>query len=509
MTTVDEPSSPSLLATDELDVCEDVVLDGELVKAREFIRTSDVIAIFQLRSELAAQDKAERSRAYCPYCLSRLGLAGSRDDSGGARATSMHFRHPSNPEVLCPQKSAHHLSPDLVRAMKYLGQRESSDHRWMKAALAECLKLTPDVVPESVLIEQRFASSFDDRWRQPDVRAEWHAHSLVFEAQLDTTHVSVIAARDTFYRQQDARLVWVFARPPTDRLRFVEKDILFTNHHNLFVFNEECRQRSLAAGRLVLLAWWIKPEWVATHHERRSDVIPWQHAFVDLTMLTFDDGGGAPYYVDVPAQALVLERQGISTPVKVEQPQWAMHLRRRLAHEFLRPQGALRLPDATFGAVRNLEDTICTVLRNLGQPLGNEVEERQALHHFIAFARAMQALEDGHPSGFGLKFIVQVESWMFDHHKPFYRLFCYALRHANHHLHGGRLLSSSQHEKHRKRMLAFKRLLDAGDASTRAVTYFGVLIDRLWPWIAKEMQRPTHRDRRGALVAADIITGQT
>jgi hypothetical protein len=112
-----------------LDVCEDVVLDGELIKAREFVRATDVVLLFQLRGALAAQGGAANPRAYCPYCLSPLGLAGSREDSGGARATSLHFKHRANPSLICPQKSASSLTPDMFRAMKYLGQRESSDHR--------------------------------------------------------------------------------------------------------------------------------------------------------------------------------------------------------------------------------------------------------------------------------------------------------------------------------------------------------------------------------------------
>ena len=165
---------------------------------------------FQLRMKMEEEKQSKGFRFTCPLCNRGLNLRG-----GGDQKKSLHFTHPREPEHKCPYKTADNHSPEDIEAMKYNGAKESIEHQQVKKRLVAGLQLDLDTESGSVKSEETFRASLPDKsWRRPDVSARWKGKGVVFEAQLSTTFLSVIAGRRTFYCENQAQLIWVFAQAP-------------------------------------------------------------------------------------------------------------------------------------------------------------------------------------------------------------------------------------------------------------------------------------------------------
>jgi hypothetical protein len=86
-----------------------------------------------------------------------------------------------------------------------------------------------------------------------DVRAIFAGRlPVVFEIQLSTTYINVIAARRQFYLNEGAILVWIFGEFPDADRRLTLDDVFYNNNRNVFLVSERTRDASVAQRRLML-----------------------------------------------------------------------------------------------------------------------------------------------------------------------------------------------------------------------------------------------------------------
>lgn len=245
----------------------------------------------RLDDEIIRLENGQR-RYTCLYCLESLSIRGSLE-------RVYHFAHPKNPGAECPYRSGYVLTKDQWDALKYNGAKESQAHKQMKAWLVESLRADRDVEPNTIIEDARMQSWLDRSvWRKPDVRGDWRGKTLVFEAQLSTTFISVIAARRQFYLQEGALLFWIFrdVMLAEDVLRFSERDVFYNNNCNLFSVDAESVAASKRENELKLWCRWQEPVL-----QQSSIQFKWHKKLVGMSQLTLDFDKQRAYFFDFDA----------------------------------------------------------------------------------------------------------------------------------------------------------------------------------------------------------------
>lgn len=271
--------------TDWLPTCVEV-FDCEarvIVSAVEILEGLNAPTAHQARMKIEESKQKGITKYICPLCAQTLSLRG-----GLKTKFVMHFAHPRMPEHKCPYKTSDNHTPEDLAAMKYNGLKETADHQLVKARLLSALRRDAGVEQGSIHSEKIYRAKLPDKsWRKPDVDARWNGRSLIFEAQLSTTFVTVIANRRNFYTENGAELIWIFAkRPEPDGgfMPFTNKDIFYNNNFNLFVVNGETEAESAKQNSLVIEAWWPDPATFSLEGPR----IDWCSKMVTLNQLTFN-----------------------------------------------------------------------------------------------------------------------------------------------------------------------------------------------------------------------------
>ena len=203
----------------------------------------------QLRRELQINILENTPKYACAYCKARLYLRATPDKIH-------HFYHlRKNPD--CPVEAHPKWSLDELRAYIYRGAKEGKWHKTIKERLDKALRKDnrfSDVYIEKVI-------SDGSSWRKPDLQANFSGRKFVFEIQISNTFLSVIVARELFYRDMDIPLIWIFGEFDKRDTQFFEKDIFYHHNGNLFVFDEETYKKSIEANTLLLKVFYLVPRY--------------------------------------------------------------------------------------------------------------------------------------------------------------------------------------------------------------------------------------------------------
>ena len=245
--------------------------------------------LFEMRRKL--RPKVGELTMLCSTCFQPVILAGRQDQT-------FYFRHIKDSDD-CPIKTTSKLSIDEINAMKYNGQKEGRRHKENKLKIAELLNNDEnfkDVVVEKTFREENI-TGIAKEWRRPDVSAtQIHLGVRVaFELQVSTTFIDVIVAREVFYKNNGAFILWIFLN--FEATKFTELDIFYANKSNAFVFDDEAKAASVVADSLVLKCYYH--EFYVT--ESPNDVIVSireMHKLVYLHELTYNSNTGKLYYFD-------------------------------------------------------------------------------------------------------------------------------------------------------------------------------------------------------------------
>lgn len=274
----------------------DTVIDLENDKeiyAKQFFSQPESI-IFKKRTELEKAIYLRRPMYVCKYCGQMVKISGRKTERGLARFFS-HLRDSDD----CDYKTTTGRTRREINREKYARCNEGERHKFLKAEIANYLERTNGVT--NVRTENTIKGNHPIlKWRRPDIIADYRGQEVVFELQLSTTFVSVIAERDLFYRLNQKYIIWVSnfdeQGEHVDLTNMMVKDIYYNNRMNLFIFDLDAQRKSEELGELVLKCNWITPDgnWQYPNGNT-SDKLGGK--YIRLSDLKFDNTY-KPYYED-------------------------------------------------------------------------------------------------------------------------------------------------------------------------------------------------------------------
>lgn len=269
----------------------EIVLDvekGEIYHSDEFFQKSEH-ELIRWRRALEESILLGKPKLVCPYCRQMLKLCGRYHNRG----VVSYFSHLYDSED-CEIKTTTALSKEEIEARKYGAVSESERHIELKHAIADALSdyNSRRIGVTSVEIETRITSPLPYmNWRRPDVQAAYNGKKLVFELQLSTTFLSVVADRDLFYRLNGYYIIWVFNFERNEEYvnlhNMMCKDIYYANKRNIFIFDHQAQKLSVERGELILCCCWLDADGKFSSSE-----------YLSLDQLSFDEDTMKPYYVD-------------------------------------------------------------------------------------------------------------------------------------------------------------------------------------------------------------------
>lgn len=208
---------------------------GTLLDASAFIVRHRYDHLVNKQSAIRRLLGLGEARYYCPICHTPVYICTSLEKR-------FFFKHKVE-DGSCPAITHDGRSYDQMKAMKYMGARESEPHKRMKSRIAR--SLYADERYKDIFVERTVKSRTQrGRWRRPDVQVCLGKEKIAFEAQLSTTFLDVVLSRQDFYRDEGILLVWVMNRFSPDYRRLTDDRILFMNNSNMLVVDEETTVKS-------------------------------------------------------------------------------------------------------------------------------------------------------------------------------------------------------------------------------------------------------------------------
>lgn len=253
--------------------------NGEIIKSIDFF-SMDEESIFKIRTENERYLQKDIKFLVCSLCHQSVKIRGGID-----KAKSLHFSH-LHSSGDCPIKTGQSYTTEEINAMKYNGAKESEEHKKIKKFIYEML--SKDNNFSNTGIEKTFKNTGLQRnWKRPDVSTVYKNQNIVFEIQLSTTFLDVIVSRQNFYYSNNTNIVWVFNKFPEDlsKLRFTEKDILYSNKNNIFVLDDEMMEKSLHNNVLIFKCYYMKP----FRNKKGQIESTWKKEEIEVNNITFDE----------------------------------------------------------------------------------------------------------------------------------------------------------------------------------------------------------------------------
>lgn len=269
--------------------------EGKVLDVDPFLDGNSQEYNFKLRR--AIKENVEDDALYlCASCFQPVLLRGSIHQE-------LHFSHNRNSDD-CPIKTTSNFTREQILAIKFNGQKEGYDHKTNKLLIADILG--QDEAFDNVKVEKTFREEnkygVAKEWKRPDVMAEYipNGNNVVFELQVSTTFLDVIIARETFYKRNNAFLMWVFLEFNPER--FTTSDVCYSSFNHIFVFDDAAANKSKEEKSLHLTCYYLKP-FKTDNNEIHEN---WTSELVAFGELTFDDLTKKFYFKDVEKMKLEL-----------------------------------------------------------------------------------------------------------------------------------------------------------------------------------------------------------
>lgn len=289
---------------------------GKLITASAYFSKDEAIIIRDRRIQQEAITGIRKPKFVCPFCRQVVKISGRLTQRG--QVSFFAHLHDSDD---CEIKTDGTKSKEEIEALKYHGSRESDRHKELKWFIETFLgtERSKEIGVDNVKCEEVFKSKNPLlNWRKPDVYAELNGKRIVFELQLSTTFLSVIVARDIFYRLNDTYIIWVFNFDENEQYVNLEnlmcKDIYYANKRNAFILDKEAQARSMEADELILKCIWFEPivfNGKIVKTEKKED-------YIKLSDLKFDEEEFKLYYKDADKLFLPFETDALAKRKKFE-----------------------------------------------------------------------------------------------------------------------------------------------------------------------------------------------
>lgn len=268
------------------------MITGNVITAHRAIGDEYDRAI-QLRTDLRMSIASGKPRFTCTLC------------GVGVYLNCMHFerrfyfKH-AHEDGSCPIQTRGDLTQDQIDAIRYNGVKESRRHQQMKEWIRQ--GLASDCAFSDIIVEGNWTGALTGERRRPDVRASYQGMPVVFEVQLSSTYLNVIAERRVFYLQEGALLIWVFAEFDDEMRKLTQDDVFFTNNQNGFVVSSQTAQASAECGKFMMEVVYRVP---LTHSEP-SELL---RKLVGFNELILDQAKQQAYFYDYYGQLELVREQ--------------------------------------------------------------------------------------------------------------------------------------------------------------------------------------------------------
>lgn len=276
------------------DVRENIMRDAE-----EIFTENSVEELTNLNRELLQAVDNNTPYLVCPCCNQMVIIVSRRCGWGKSFREVQYFTHAVK-NVPCDLKrepSYAHLEGDFVDNI------EDADIQNFRRLLYNALNHAVSHEKGIKDVEER-ATVFSNELpfmnrRVADVAATYGDLQLVFEIVRRTTGVRKVYDRDHFYLINRRQVFWIFGLDAivdyNELKRNVAYDILFTNKRNVFVFDKEAQDASLARGELVLKCNWLDAdgEWYYKIDKNGKN-----GELITLDQIYYDPESCRPYRID-------------------------------------------------------------------------------------------------------------------------------------------------------------------------------------------------------------------
>ena len=208
------------------------VEDGNNYTADEKLDDKSEDVIFNMRSALSAAYKSNEHKYVCPFCSQPVGLK-VRTNEGDFFP---FFSHYQDIDEYCPLKMKYEIDPIRIVINAENKFKESVLHRNMVEKLEEVLKLSHNF--KDVEIDKVISTPEVTGFRRPSLYSVYQEDKQIcFDALVSNPQIGLIVGRNAFYRMQKMFYFWIFPFFSTRHQRMCEKDILYMNRRNVFVFD--------------------------------------------------------------------------------------------------------------------------------------------------------------------------------------------------------------------------------------------------------------------------------
>lgn len=206
--------------------------DGNDYTADEILDSKSQDIIFNMRSTLTAAYKSGESKYVCPFCGEPVGLK-VRTNEGDFFP---FFSHYQDSDDSCPLKTTNEIDPTRVVISSENRFKESVLHHDMVTKLKEILELSQSF--KEIEVDRVISSPEVTGYRRPSLYSEYHGEmKICFDALVSNPQIGLLVGRNAFYKMQKMFYLWVFPDFSTKNQRMCEKDILYMNRRNVFVFD--------------------------------------------------------------------------------------------------------------------------------------------------------------------------------------------------------------------------------------------------------------------------------
>jgi len=273
------------------------------IKSGQFINSTlffnqDRETLIKKRRELEEYYQNNEKVLVCPECLEPINIRGLK----GRKI--LHFSHYSDKKD-CILKTKG-MTKKEIELLRYMNVKESEKHIYLKNMIAELIGFDNKFSSESIKVDKWYkADDYKDtkRYRLPDVQANYENKKIAFEIQLTSTFLSVIADRETFYKNEEVFIIWIFDTFDTNTCsrKIMEEDIYYLNKNNVFVLDKERIEKSKKEKTLILLC----------NYLNQNNI--WESIEVKFNELKFDYRNYKLFYKDIEEFDIVFMNKWIES----------------------------------------------------------------------------------------------------------------------------------------------------------------------------------------------------